>query len=146
MAKSEAITVRISEETYSEIKKKQKDSESNAEVCRRLIKDSLLKSEEIEKVQDEKEQLQNEIKKLQSEIEEKQNRINRLQKKLEETNQRITASNDIVEYVEEEKRIKRKNEIREDMKNTANIFKRMKWKIIGMPNIEEFDGSTQDKN
>lgn len=132
MPKDKAITVRLSQDVYSRIKKKQRETESNAEICRRLIKDSLNTTNETEK-------LQNQITELQSEIEEKQNRINELQRKLEETNKRINASNEVVSFAKEEKRLRKKRDIKEDMKDHANIFKRIKWKFTGLPRIDEVE-------
>ena len=60
------------------------------------------------------------------EYEDVENENERLRAQLAAANQRIDASNELVEYVEEERSIARQ-------RAQASVFTRMKWWLAGMP-------------
>lgn len=126
MGEKKPITVRVEEETYQKIQERKKEDQSDSAATREVINEAF-------NLDSERQQLQERIEQLQSELEAKESRIEELQNELMATNKRIDANTEIVEYAEKEKNVVEKREIKQDLKDYSPIYKRIKWKLFGMP-------------
>lgn len=79
----------------------------------------------------------NESDELEGEIEDLENRIDELRDQLAAANTRIDASNELVEYVEQERGLQSRREWREQQQARAGLGTRLKWSLVGMPDPPE---------
>ena len=77
--------------------------------------------------------LQQRVANLQQDLEDAETETDRLQRELAATNRRVDEHQELVAYVEDERRMQRQREERERMKETAGVLTRAKWWVTGMP-------------
>jgi len=70
---------------------------------------------------------------LRSRADELRNERDELRNQLAAANQRIDETNELVQYVEQEKELRQDRRRRERMKEEAGLLKRSKWWLVGMP-------------
>ena len=73
------------------------------------------------------------IAELEQELEDKENTIADLRRQLAATNRRVDQHQDLVEFVEEQRELTRYQERRQRLLDDANILRRWKWKLTGVP-------------
>jgi signal recognition particle GTPase len=78
-----------------------------------------------------------EVDDLRNQLDEARNRHDELRNQLMKANQRIDATNEIVEYVEDERERQTVREWREHKKAHSGLFSRVKWRVTGMPEPPE---------
>lgn len=143
----ENIGIRITEEMLEEIDNEAHNrGVSRSEYIRTILSNrretNTIESEYEEKLNNHKERIED----LKNQLEDVKQKRDRLQRQLRETNKRIDDVDEVVSYVKEEKEI---NEIRREREKKLNeiksapIWKRAKWKILGIPNKID-DGSGEN--
>jgi predicted RNase H-like nuclease (RuvC/YqgF family) len=106
-------TVRLDESLTSHVETLRDDPEtSDAEAVRTAIR----RSKRVEE--------------LETELEHKQARIDELESELAETRSRLEVSNEIVEYVEEEKTA-------QERWRQAGLLRKAKWSVFGMDESDD---------
>lgn len=87
-------------------------------------------------------ELQEEHSELQDEYEALEARHNDLQRQLAAVNARQKDVGELVEYVEEQRELTQYQERRQRLLDDANILRRWKWKLTGVP-VDEQDGNDE---
>jgi septal ring factor EnvC (AmiA/AmiB activator) len=106
-------TVRLDETKTSHVESLRDDPEtSDAECVRRAIERSMR------------------VEELETEVEQQQARINELENELAETRSRLEVSNELVEYVEDEKTA-------QERWRQAGLLTKAKWSVFGMDDSDE---------
>jgi len=77
--------------------------------------------------------LQQRVAALQQDLEDAEARQDDLRRQLQAANSRDEDHQELVAYVEDERRLQRRREERERMKETAGVLTRAKWWVTGMP-------------
>jgi flagellar biosynthesis chaperone FliJ len=83
--------------------------------------------------------LQQRVAALQQDLEDAEARQDALRRQLQAANSRDEDHQELVEYVQDERRLQRQREERERMKETAGVLTRAKWWVTGMPDPESAD-------
>lgn len=142
----ENIGIRVTEEMLEQLDNEaQKQDVSRSEYIRTILSNrhetNQIQTEYEEKLNNHK----NKIEDLKEQLENVKQERDRIQRQLRETNKRIDNVDEVVNYVKEEKeinKIRREREKKLDKIKSAPIWKRAKWKILGIPNQME-DGSSK---
>lgn len=143
----ENIGVRVTEEMLDELDNEAQESDvSRSEYIRTILSNrretNIIQSEYEEKLNNHK----NKIEDLKEQLKNVKQERDRIQNQLRETNKRIDDVDDVVSYVKEEKEIteiRREREKKLAKVKSAPIWKRAKWKILGIPKQIE-DGSSEN--
>lgn len=144
----ENIGIRVTKEMLEKLDNEaQKRDVSRSEYIRTILsnrhKTSQIQTEYEEKLKNHKKNIED----LKEQLENVKQERDRLQRQLRETNKRIDDVDEVVSYVKEEKeinKIRREREKKLDKIKSAPIWKRAKWKILGIPN--QMDGSNENNN
>jgi flagellar biosynthesis chaperone FliJ len=83
--------------------------------------------------------LQQRVADLQQDLEAAEARQDDLRRQLQAANSRNEDHQELVEYVQDERRLQRQREERKRMKETAGVLTRAKWWVTGLPDPESDD-------
>lgn len=121
------ITFKLESNTLERLDSEAEEKElSRSEYLRNIIK-TRDKTEELRK------EYEGKIEEYERKIEELQRKNEELRDKLAAANDRIDDTQEVVEYVEEEKKIQRQERSRKEEWRTAPLWRKAKWMVTGMP-------------
>lgn len=109
------------ESEYEQEEQQRKQAESDARRAER----------KRDEAQEERDEMKEERRKARKRVKELNHETTRLENKLTAANNRHDDIDELVEYVDEEKKLQRDRHLRQKVKEDAPIWKRWKWRIFG---------------
>lgn len=78
---------------------------------------------------------------LANKYEELKNERDRLEQQLRATNSRYEEHKKLIKFAEKQKTTVERKQTKQEIKDQANILKKTKWKLFGMPPIEQLENN-----